>query len=228
MRNAVWIAIATIVGTSSGARAEGPTQPPPEQSSVQIVEQPAGAVTVQQQEPQRGGRGIEYGGHIVIPAWTGDEGDTFSVGGGLQGRVGWEFGSFTAELNIGFQVSPYADPLLSDFTLNAVWLGAGVRYAFFNPSALVPFVGAGLKANFWTASYTDPFTGEVTTSEKASGTLGLVLLAGVAYEVTPDIAIELGIEVNGSSGGDVFVDEDSNAHDVMWVSPFIGATLYYD
>src|SRR5262245_53370777 len=51
------------------------------------------------------GRGIEYGGHLVVPVWL-TEDLINNPGIGFQGRVGWEFaGGFTAELIVGFMTN---------------------------------------------------------------------------------------------------------------------------
>ncbi len=234
MRHAFWIASLVMAFVTSTALAEGPEggppppppqQPPPQQypPPQQQYQQPP---PPQQQAPQEQpataaqGRGIEYGAHLLVPVWLTDEG-ALNPGFGIQGRIGWEFGGgFSTEINLGAMFNGYKD---FDATLSNVWLGGGARYAFLNPSAFVPFVGAGLKLNFWGAcAVVDTGVGtETICSDERELTLGLNATVGAAYEIGPYFAIEFGANVDLTFPGDVFEESE------LYVSPFVGGTLYY-
>lgn len=221
--------VLVVASPVTSALAEGPQDgqaPPP----VYVQAQPQGYVAPQQQvaeapPDERGGRGIEYGLHLLVPIFArtpfadSAPGLKLSPGIGLQGRVGWEFpGGLTTELNLGVMYNSVTDGSGFDtsVSLTNVWIGAGLRYSFLNASALVPFVGAGLAVNFWQAQ--SDFTG--TTSDTEAG-LGLNALFGFAYEVSPELAIELGAQANYA-----FATARSVEHSVYF-SPFVGGTLYY-
>lgn len=222
-------AIGTMFGTvmlflPSLALAEDPNYPPPDPMGQPAYAQPGEVQVVEQGPPpaepmpmERQGRGIEYGGHIVVPFFLTEGGNDYNVGIGLQGRAGWEFGNVTLEGNIGWMFNSLADD--TDIALQNVWLGVGVRYSFFGPSALVPFIGAGAALNIWMLSIADAY-GDYY-SEDGKVTLGANALVGFAYEINEDAAFELGCQGNFSLKGEAFQDHQ------IWLTPFIGGTLYY-
>jgi opacity protein-like surface antigen len=209
-------------------------QPPPgdpayqQQPYQQQPGQPGGVQVVEQQQPtpdQRPSRGLEYGAHIIFPIWV-DDTLPLNPGLGIQGRVGWEFGSLTTELNIGYQFNGFQD---ADAGLTNFWIGAGARLSFFNPSALVPFVGAGLALNFWALALCvdDGAGGTVCADGDREATLSFNALGGAAWEISPDIAVEAGLQLNYTLPGDVFTDAEGNPKGYVYISPFIGGTLYF-
>ncbi len=199
-------------------------QPQPQPQPVQQEPQP---VTAQQ------GRGLEYGAHLVVPIFitnpvaelvspTGERvgGATAGFGLGLQARAGWEFGyGFAAELNIGatFNVMGAEEEGLEvDETLIMYWIGAGARYSFLNASALVPFVGAGA------GLYFQSFCPNTAVECVADPAFAVNALAGLIYEVSPWVGLEAGVQFNAVFPNDtVFVETE------MFLTPFVGATLYY-
>jgi opacity protein-like surface antigen len=244
MRHAAWLSMVLVLGASSVALAEGPDGappppppgPPPGQMPAYQQQQP-GAPPGTEQPAATGteGRGIEYGGHLVFPVFlsldSADGDPESSVGIGIQGRIGWEFGGgLTAELNIGGMVNTltfdYYDPILgldihAEGNLSNVWFGAALRYHFFNPSAIVPFVGAGLQLNVWDLCNTDESSCASDGKDYSPVTFGLNGTAGVAYELSQQLAFELGLTFNWTTKGRVFNDPE------MYVTPFLGGTLYY-
>lgn len=229
MRKIAVVASLLVLSLAGVAQAEGPQPGPqpqyqpqpgqPQQGGVQVVEQqPA-------EQPRQNGRGIEYGAHLIVPIWT-EEG--LDPGIGIQGRVGWEFpGGFTPELNIGFMYNGSSVSVDTNFdgipdttvsgNFNDFWVGGGMRYVFLNPSAFVPFVGAGLALNVWGASC------DGCTDSERKITLSFNGLVGFAYEITQQIALEAGVQVNYSLRGDVFAD----GFTPLWISPFLGGTFYF-
>lgn len=198
-------------------------QPYQQPGQVQVVEQSQLTQPQPVAPTERVGRGLEYGAHLVIPVWLTNDFYELGVGVGFQGRVGWEFGAFTLEGNLGYMASPVNgdwDLLISD-----LWLGGGARYSFFNPSALVPFVGVGVALNVWTSSYSDVY-GTVTSSD-SEVTLGFNGLVGLAYEISVDAAIEIGAQVNYTLAGQTFFcDVGGSCEGQLWLTPFAGVTLY--
>lgn len=251
-KNLVAVLLGMFLLPVAVVQAEGPQpgQPgyvDPQQQQYQQQQQPMGDPNAQYQQQQQGpavaeqsgnqqaqeGRGVEYGGYLTVPIFVGaNVPDGLGAGIGLLGRVGWEFGSgFAAELNIGVQYSTYSgtigvdtnfDGVIDTFEsvdggISNVWGGAGLRYSFLNASALVPFVGAGLQLNFWGIDYG---SGDTYNDSIA---LGFNALAGIAYEVSADLAIEGGLrwDISGKGSKGPFGSAQS------YLSPFVGATLYY-
>lgn len=210
-----------------------PEEPPPEaepheqqeyedDGGIRIVEQESAEAQAMTAEE---GRGFEVGGHLVIPFYAARP--DLNPGIGVQGRIGWEFPrGLTVEVNIGVQANRF-DEIYDDF-LTAAWVGAGLRYAFLNPSAIVPFIGANLQASFWVQCYEDELTGECVGSDTAVG-VGVTPLVGIAWELGPRVGLEAGIQATLT-----FFDEDSDlvrfggADTVQaYISPFLGGTVYF-
>lgn len=212
MGRSIIIALCAVLGVASSAAAQ-------QQGAIQVVET-GNAGT----ENAQTGRGLEYGGHILIPIYPSgiefkDVAGTvdMNVGIGIQGRIGWEFGQgFAADLNLGGMVNTVQNN--TDLSLTAGWFGGGVRYSVLNASAVVPFVGAGVQVNVWTAQYD---SGGVIIESDSELTLGLNGIVGVIYEVSPYIGIEVGLQANLSFAGETFKGS------VFWLSPAVGATIYY-
>jgi hypothetical protein len=122
----------------------------------------------------------------------------------------------STELNIGYQGNAFTD---YDLTVTNLWLGGGARFSFWNPSAFVPFVGAGLKLNFWSRCAPDG-SGDLVCDDTAS-TLGVVANLGAAYELSRWTAVEFGANVDYTFPGDAFQQGE------IYVSPFVGGTLYF-
>jgi hypothetical protein len=252
MRQLIFLAsLASLLGVASSALAEGPEgSPPPGQPGApppgqpimtpegQYVEQqpPPDGQYVEQQpvEEQSGaeGRGVEYGLHLVVPIFF-KEG--VRPGIGLQLRGGWEFGGgFTAELNIGALINSYGPVLQDELEARGdpeiggrndghsnIWIGAGVRYMFFNPSAFVPMVGAGVKLNIWNLCDNDAGDGLICQGS-SDVTFGVNGMVGAAYEISPFVAIEAGLQVELSGAMRTF-----DRRVAMFLLPFVGGTLYY-
>jgi len=241
-KNVVAVLLGLFLLPVAVARAEGPQPGEPgyvDPNQQQYQQQPMGDPNQQQYQQQQQqqqqpvmeeqtsneqaqqGRGIEYGGYLTVPIFVGPNADAIGLGVGLLGRIGWEFGSgFTAELNIGVQ---YNSAVLRDSGgvfnggITNISLGAGLRYSFLNASALVPFLGLGIQANLWGVDYGG---GE---SYNDSLAFGVNALAGLAYELSADLAIEAGLRWDLST-------KDSRGFfgaAQSYISPFVGATLYY-
>ena len=231
MRNAAWIVSVLVLIAASPALAEDPNgqpPPPPPPQQVGYEQQPAQPQYAAQpgeqppqEQPVQEGRGIEYGGHLVVPIWLTDDTSSISPGIGIQGRIGWEFpGGLTLEGNIGVMANPISnDAMRLDGTRTNVWLGVGARFAFLNASAFVPFVGAGVKLNIWQFTACDAVSCADSDSEI---NLGANALVGAAYELSPFLAIEFGVEINAVFPADKFFGETE-----LYLSPFLGGTLYY-
>lgn len=198
-----------------------------------------------QEETAEQGRGIQYGAHVIFPFYVTNpitvtdvdyDGTTAlsevngGFGLGLQGRVGWEFGyGFSAELNLGILFNLLNAEAIDgsgfsgsvDQVLWTFWIGAGVRYAFLNPSAFVPFVGVGISLNFW-----DLCADSDTVCE--TNVIGVVPNAtvGFAFEISPWAAIEAGLTANMGLGADAAFGDAGDVE--VYLSPFVGGTLYYD
>jgi len=194
----------------------GQQQPPPGQP------QP-----VQPAQTAEEGRGIEYGAHLIVPIFLTND-LAGSVGIGIQGRAGWEFpGGFALELNIGIQGNGFAlyDPVTdldAEGVITAVWIGGGARYAFLNPSAFVPFIGAGIALDFWGTTY--DWSDGTTEEYQSQITFATNALVGAAIELSPYIGLEFGLQVNYSFPGNVTLFDGKGQ---LWISPFAGGTLYF-
>jgi hypothetical protein len=199
-------------------------------------QQPQGPVVQQDpsvQEQAEEGRGIQYGAHLYVPIFLGDQrlGAGSAVaritpGFGVVGRVGWEFGSgFSAELYVGFQLNGTSFVGgVTNTSISNIYGGAGMRYAFLNPSMFVPFVGAGLQLNFWGIG--ESYGGTYSSSNDYIA-LGFNATAGLVIEISADIGIEAGLRWDlttaGSDGSTFFFDGATS-----YLSPFLGGTLYFD
>lgn len=183
---------------------------------VQVVEE---TTTAEQ------GRGFEYGGSLFVPVWLADPGKLWNPGIGLDLRAGWELGGgISIDGHLGFTYNAldrnFADTYgyYYDTSLQSVYLGVGLRYAFLNPSALVPFVQAGLQLNLW--SFCE---GSSCSSEWNTANFGLYGGAGVVFEVNANVGIDLGLNLMGALGSDTAF---FSSHDLL-LQPFVGLTLYY-
>lgn len=183
------------------------------------------------------GRGVQYGVHLISPVYLTDvtragtdgvdPGDRLRVGpgAGLHGRIGWEFPSgLTLEVFGGFAANGVDTQALVDVSnvFMRVDLGGGLRYMFFNDSALVPFVGIGAQGSWFKFDWstTDSSGREVSLS----GTLGLHAVLGLQIELSPYFGIEAGCAVDYMFGLDIF-----GGAGLLAVRPFVGVTLYvYD
>ena len=147
-RSAPAVAIcAFVLAVSAGARAQ-----------VVVVEEedvPQEAI-VERGYVHGVGRGIQYGAHVISPIYLmamdrgGGGGESLGPGpgAGLHGRVGWEFPSgFTVELYGGFAFNALdvvpGEVADRGHVLSQADLGIGLRYMFFNETAVVPFVQLG-------------------------------------------------------------------------------------
>ena len=189
---------------------QDPNQDPNQQ--VQVVEQDETAET---------GRGIQYGAHIVVPVFLANNSDRFNptVGIGVQGRIGWEFGAgFSAELHVGIL---YAATDVETHALTDIWLGGGIRYSFLNETAIVPFVGVGIVANIWNNAYSGSTTAATTGDSVV--TFGANGNVGVQIEISPYIGLEAGAQLNWSTDPGTYIESQP----ILWLSPFLGGTLYF-
>jgi hypothetical protein len=168
------------------------------------------------------GRGFEMGGHILIPFFLDMPG--MLPGFGVQARIGWELPrGWTIEGNVGVQANRL-DQYVHDDLLTAFWVGVGARYSFLNNSAFVPFVGANLQVSFWSLCLDG-----LCDSRDITAGFGVTPLVGVAWEISPHVAVELGVQ-----GTLTFFNEDSRlvtsrfARQVeAYISPFLGGTYYF-
>lgn len=221
--------------------AEGVPLPPA--GEVQVVEQaPEGT------ETRAAGRGIEYGAHLVVPIpLHGVFSDDLGAGIGIHGRIGWELPSgFSLEANIGYMYMSVRDYDLGevdgDDGFNMLYAGIGGRFAFLNPSAIVPFIGAGLGVNLFYVGTETGFRGRsgqhycgsdfscTLAGMEGAGTFGGVgLLAngsvGVIYEVTAQAAIEAGVQYNVLVASGAF--DEARQPNGGYLTIFAGGTLYY-
>ena len=233
MSVAGWVDVASAEGP---AQNQGPVMAPQGQqapASGYYQEAPPPEPVVTEAPNAQQGRGIEYGAHLLVPIFVTnpvavlDNGMTTGAadagfGLGLQARAGWEFGyGFSAEINIGGTFNTMngeiggvdVDP---DTSLYMLWIGAGARYSFLNPSAIVPFVGAGAGLLFQSFCPNDAPSCDLEPAATVNA------LAGVIYEVSPYLGLEAGLQANVVfANSSVFVDTE------IFLSPFLGATLYY-
>jgi len=247
IQNVLGVVLALVLSPTVVARAEGPQPGQPvivdPNTQQQVIADPNAQYGQPQPQPQPGphasanaeaqqGRGIEYGGYLTVPVFLSalsSNGEIVANPGiGLIGRIGWEFGGgFTTELMLGGHantVSVGLDSVLTNFTITNVFVGAGVRYSFLNASALVPFVGGGLQLNFWGADST--LDGTTSTTNDFLG-LGVSGVAGIAYELSADLAIEAGLRADFSTNPKNADGVELFAQGQFVLSPFLGATLYY-
>ena len=234
----VTCAVGVAPGSVAWAQGGDPTMVmQPQQGTVQPQVYQAPQPAPQPVQTARQGRGLEYGGHLVIPFFVTNpvavvvDGTgtpiaeaNAGIGVGIQGRVGWEFGQgFTVELNAGGTFNTMDGELLGtgesidvDTSLVSFWLGAGARYSFLGASALVPFVGGGAGFYFWDFCPNDAIACDREL------TFGVNALGGIIYEINPFVGLEAGLQATLIFANDaVFVDPE------LFLSPFLGATLYY-
>lgn len=223
-RSGLWLsAFSLLVAAPAWAQ-----EPVPVISQEQSQAQPPPPV------PARQGRGIEYGLHLVVPIFVAQSNEIeLKPGFGLQGRVGWEFPSgLTPELSLGVMYNTSDGGLTRDlfvieeYSLLNVWVSAGARWAWLNPSAFVPFIGAALALNIWSDAQREDGLGGTDggAADKGVITIGVIGTLGVAFEVNPWIAIEAGAQFHYTASPKL---DDIAAEPKAWLSPFAGATLYY-
>lgn len=176
------------------------------------------------------GRGIQYGAHLVSPIYlmpmdrAGGSVERLGhgPGAGLHGRVGWEFPSgLSIELYGGFAFNRVdfvaGEPADRSHVLSQADIGLGLRYMFFNETAVVPFVQVGAGGRwFW---FHWPGGDEVN----AKGAFALTGAVGLQIELSPFFGIEAGALVDYTFGMDLFREG------FVSITPFLGVTLYlYD
>lgn len=167
------------------------------------------------------GRGVQYGLHVVVPVYltkataaTRYDAERLSPGIGLQGRGGWEFpGGWSTELTVGVSRNAYSET--SDRGVGNLWLSAGLRYTFMNPTALLPFVGSALQLNLWSDC------DEVACAGDAASVGGQVN-AGLMFEISRWFALEAGLAANLAGPGN-FPRFDGWQF-FLW--PMVGVTLF--
>jgi hypothetical protein len=184
------------------------------QGNGQPVMQAPPPQTANQQAQQ--GRGIEYGVYGYVPVFIASTNPNLGAGIGVQGRIGWEFGSgFTAELQGGLS---YNGLIGLNYGLTNLWIGVGARYSFLNDSPFVPFVGGGISLNFW---------GLTSYGNNDALAFGFNLLGGAAYEVSADFAIEAGLQFFGTSDATTGFTRIFGGDFAFGLAPFVGVSLYY-
>ncbi len=129
------------------------------------------------------------------------------IGNGLS--LGGEF---------AMQVNRIDDGAPGTATLGNGYLGFTARYSFLNPSAVVPFVGTGVGIGGWFVTFSGNGTSESTDSRAS---LIAHAVAGVAYELSQDFAIEAGLRFNATTSGDLF------DRGFVWLTPFAGGAFYW-
>ncbi|UJR85916.1 hypothetical protein [Sandaracinus amylolyticus] len=164
------------------------------------------------QRPIARGRGVTWGLTLIVPILATDVIETngraldpFPVGGGIDGRVGFEL-SGGISLGVTGGVSAHA----SDNSRSlAMYRGAvEARWTIDVGEMVAPSFG---------------IAAGVLLAELDAG-LGVTaygrVLAGVQLMFAPWVAMELGVSVEGALGLDAFRDP------VLWVSPQVGVSFY--
>jgi len=224
------------------APAPPPPEPVPAAQPVATSGQPPGATPAPEpMETRSQGRGLQYGFHLVVPVFvSANDAAEMRPGIGIQGRIGWEFPtglSIEGILGVSYNGSNSdavfedisgATTTVGDYGLTNIWFGAGLRYAFINATALVPFVGAGLHLNVWTDVVTFE-DGSSLSSDRSELSLGAQLNGGLIFEVNQNIGVEVGLIVNWTDPPDSrdFGEPVPFAEPRVWLSPFAGLTLYF-
>lgn len=207
----------------SPAPSSAPAPVPPEPTATPVYVEPTAP---SQPEPEPApqpsadeGRGIQYGVYGVVPYFF-DGAMSLGPGYGFQFRIGWEFPSGLS-FEFGWQIifaSGHTPITREDVDLLSHYTTLGLRYAFLNPSALVPFIGAGAALSYW---FFDP------AGEGGTGAITVNGAAGFIYEVSAQLGVELGLQLDYTLSGDVGYFQDDYAGPQLWMAPFVGATLYY-
>ncbi len=194
-----------------------PVQPYPQQQQPAPVEQ-----TAEQ------GRGLQYGATVFAPMWLGKINDQIAPGIGIQGRVGWEVGSgLSLELGVGAMVNPDSG-FYYDGSLTNIFVTGGVRYGFLNPSALVPFLQGGVQINLFRSCYEDAFGTIICPDYADDVTAGFTAGGGLIWEISQNAALEGGVNVTGTTAGTVLdLPAPDETEFWLYLSPFLGFTLYY-
>ncbi len=192
------------------------------QGQTQIVQQQTGPEVVESAET---GRGVEYGVNLLVPVYTNIANNPLhpSVGLGVQVRGGWEFaGGLSFEASLGYQYAPYPKGAGAE-ALTTWMLSGGFRYAFLGEYALVPFIGAGVEGFAW--SFVQNSSKGTTVATRTEFTLGAYGTVGLAIELSPLIAVEVGAQVHLN----FFATNELFRNGIeAWVTPFIGVTSYYE
>jgi len=165
--------------------------------------------------------------YIAIPIWQNIDHDVVRTGASLEGRAGYDLGFVVPEVELGFAWIPVdldkLEPGLGRDTLSQIFVGLGVRFQARNESALTPYVSAAVDFNWWNFRETDYVCDPwyCSSVKHYRFTPGISGRAGLAVEVTPGVAIDLGVRLAMSFAGDFFYRNE------WWVSPFVGFTLRF-
>ncbi|MEM9073716.1 MAG: hypothetical protein AAGE52_34820 [Myxococcota bacterium] len=141
-----------------------------------------------------------------------------TVGFGLHGRFGWEFGMIVLEAHVGWMIMAVDTDSTIDINLQNIWVGLGGRFQFLNRSRIVPFLSAAFRANFFVESVTGTGTSSSGAYEFEPG---VMLGGGIAFELTQNFGLEVAV-----TGNVVFPAGDTFDELQVFLQPWLGATLY--
>lgn len=188
-----------------------------------------------QNNPAReGGRGLQYGAHLMTPilftdvqrAGGGATAPVLNPAGGLNVRVGVELpAGFAVELQGGFAFH-YVDHACPDTateclrrSMSRVHLGAAVRYHILNDSIVVPFFEAGGGLRMISLDFDDG--GE---QPSPGFSVGVTAGGGIQLELAPYFDFELGVLFDYVFTMDGLFDEPG----LIGIRPFVGVTLFIE
>lgn len=187
-----------------------------------------------QTSAREGGRGLQYGAHLITPivltdvrrAGGGVTAPVLNPAGGLNVRAGVELpAGFVVELQGGFAFHYVDHPCPASASeclrrsMSRVHFGAALRYHFFNDSSFVPFLEAGGGLRMITVEFADG--GE---QPSPGFSVGVTAGGGVQLELAPYFDLELGVLFDYVFTMDGLFDEPG----LIGLRPFFGVTLFLE
>ncbi|MCB9707490.1 MAG: hypothetical protein H6714_01700 [Myxococcales bacterium] len=204
---------------------EPPPPPPPPRQYVHTydAENPPAQSYGYAPEDDRFGQISAY---LGMPIWLSSAGDVLTTGFSFEGRFGFDLGYVVPELGFGTQVNWFDDNAVTrnNDSLSAFWLTMGVRFQWLNPSFFTPFISGAVDMNWWHT------TGDSTTvcdfyyctvEDNRRFAPGFSGRLGVALQVHPRFALEMGLRLAMTFEGSMF------SHPESWLSPFFGGSFYF-
>jgi hypothetical protein len=221
-----FVALATLVGLTSSASAQGAwSSPPPPSSSVpsRPVEQYPPPSQAQQQTMHRGYQGAF---NLGVPIWLNVDRNVVRPGADLNifgaydmGYVAFGLGAGVMWVPINFYNIPEASGVGYDRRpMTRLYLAPEFRIQLPNNTPVMPYIGITFDANWWRVAQTDIVCGAFYCRKAAVFLFspGMTAKLGFAFQMIPGTYIDIGVKYSLSGPGSFFNRRE------QWITPYIG------
>jgi hypothetical protein len=176
----------------------------------------------------RSRRSTEAGFDLQVPIWFTPDDGAIDPGFGFAGRFGLLVGRYLVpELHLGWQINWMDEDVVGfDRSMDIFYFSVGARVRFDSGGLVTPFVSGAFDMSFvhfegdedvYCGGYYYYYCDTVANYEFTPGFSAKV---GVAFEMSRDVAIDVGARIAMVFETDVFPQAEG------YVSPFVGLTFY--